>query len=63
MALTIATISLCLFIVLVQHLFNWCTRKTIDIMEEHSAGLVMALIVLDFAITFIFFRLLLEINK
>jgi hypothetical protein len=63
MALTIATISLCLFIVVLQHLFNWFTRKTIDIMEEHSAGLVMALIVLDIAMTFILFRLLLQINK
>jgi len=64
MALTIATISLCLFIVLIQHLFNWVFRKTLDIMEEHSAGLIFGLITLVFGITnFILFRLLLQINK
>jgi hypothetical protein len=63
MALTIATISLCLFIVGLQHLFNWAFRKTLDIMEEHSAGLLFALSILVFGITFILFRLLLEINK
>jgi hypothetical protein len=63
MAQQTATISLCLFIILTQHLFNWGVRKTIDIMGEHSAGLVMALIVLDIAITIILFRFLLVINK
>jgi hypothetical protein len=63
MAITIATISLCLFIVLIQHLFNWVFRKTLDIMEEHSAGLIFALITLVFGITYVLFRLLLQINK
>jgi hypothetical protein len=63
MALTIATISLCLFIVLIQHLFNWYIRKLNDIMEEHGGGLIIASSVLVFGLTFILFRLLLEINK
>ena len=63
MALTIATISLCIFIVLIQHLFNWAFRKILDIMEEHGGGLLIALSILSLGITFVLFRTLIELNK
>jgi len=62
MAQTIATISLCLFIIVLQHLHNWVIRKLNDVMEEHSSGLLIASSVLVVGITFILFRLLLQIN-
>lgn len=63
MALTIATISLCIFIVLIQHLFNWAFRKILDIMEEYGYGLLIALSILSLGITFVLFRTVIEINK
>jgi hypothetical protein len=63
MTLTIATMSLCLFIIVIQHLYNWGMRKIIGIMEEHSLGPVIALSTLVFGITFLLFKFLLEINK
>jgi hypothetical protein len=62
MAQTIATISLCLFIIVLQHLHNWVIRKLNDVMEEYSSGLLIASSVLVVGITFILFRLLLQIN-
>jgi hypothetical protein len=63
MALTIATISLCLFIVLIQHLYNWGIRKLIDVMGEHSFGPSISLTALALGITFLLFKTLIEINK
>jgi hypothetical protein len=63
MAQTIATISLCIFIILIQHLYNWLTRKIHNVMEEHGIPLHLGLSVAVFAITFFLFKLLLEINK
>ena len=63
MALIIATISLCLFIITIQHLYNWGMRKIIDKLDEHSYGLVTALTVLMIALSFLLFKTLIEINK
>ena len=67
MALTIATISLCLFIVLIQHLFNWVYRKSIEMMEQdetfNSYGLLVGGTALTFILTSVLFKLLIEINK
>jgi hypothetical protein len=63
MAQTIATISLCIFIILVQHFYNWLMRRIYDVMEEFGAPLHLGLSVAVFAITFFLFKLLLEINK
>jgi len=63
MVLIIATMSLCLFIIAIQHLYNWGMRKIIDIMEEQSFGPVIALSTLVFGVTFLLFKFLLEINK
>jgi hypothetical protein len=66
MAQTIATISLCLFIVLIQHIFNWLFRKSIDMLEHDetiaSSGLFIAT-ALTFIITCVLFKLLIAINK
>jgi len=67
MALTIATISLCIFILLIQHVFNWLFRKSIDMLEHDetiaSSGLFIAGTALTFIITCVLFKLLIEINK
>jgi hypothetical protein len=67
MALTIATISLCLFIVLIQHLFNWVFRKSIEMMEHdetvNSYGLFVGGTALTFILTSVLFKLLIEINQ
>jgi hypothetical protein len=63
MAQTIATISLCIFIILIQHLYNWLIRKIHNVMEEDGIGLLLGLSVAVFALTFFLFKLLLEINK
>jgi presenilin-like A22 family membrane protease len=63
MAQTIATISLCIFIILIQHLYNWLIRKINNVMEEDGIALLLGLSVAVFALTFFLFKLLLEINK
>jgi hypothetical protein len=67
MAQTIATISLCIFIVLIQHLFNWLFRKSIEMMEHDetvtSYGLFVGGTALTFILTSVLFKLLIEINK
>jgi hypothetical protein len=63
MAQTVATISICLFIVIVQHFFNWSIRRWNDIMGEHGGGLLIALSITMLMITVLLFRLLLIINK
>jgi hypothetical protein len=63
MAQTIATISLCIFIILIQHLYNWLIRKINNVMEEDGIGLLLGLSTAVCAITFLLFKLLLEINK
>ena len=67
MAQTIATISLCLFIVLIQHLYNWGFRKSINMLEKDETITSYALYVVGTAFTFIItsvlFKLLIEINK
>jgi hypothetical protein len=63
MAQTIATVSLCIFIILIQHLYNWLIRKINNVMEEDGIGLLLGLSVAVFALTFFLFKLLLEINK
>jgi len=63
MALTIATISLCLFIIIVQHLYNWGMRKIIDTMGEYSYGPGTALTTIMIGLSFLLFKLLIEINK
>ncbi len=62
MAQTIATISLCLFIVLIQHLYNYMVRVYLNKMDDIS-GLLVGLTVLMFIITCLSFRLLILINK
>jgi len=62
MALTIATISLCLFIVLIQHLYNYMVRVYLNKMDD-IPGLLVGLTVLMFIITGLSFRLLILINK
>ena len=63
MAHTIATISLCIFIIVIQHLYNWSMRKLYDILGEYGIGLLISISVAVFGLTFILFRLLLQINK
>ena len=63
MALTIATISLCLFIVLIQHLSNWFIRRIFDKLGEYSYGPASAVLVVTFMISTLLFKLLIEINK
>jgi len=67
MALTIATVSLCLFIVMIQHLYNWIIRKAFQIMEEDgmgaSSGLSVAGSIITLIVTIALFKLLIEINK
>ena len=67
MALTIATITLALLIVLIQHLYNWLVRKAFSIMEEYgmgaSNGLFIAGSIVTFIVTIALFNLLIEINK
>jgi uncharacterized membrane protein len=63
MAQTVATISICLFIVIAQHFYNWSLRKMFDMLGEHGAGLLLALSVTMTLITILLFRLLLIINK
>jgi hypothetical protein len=62
MALTIATISLCLFIVLIQHLYNYMVRVYLNKMDD-IPSLLVGLTVLMFIITGLSFRLLILINK
>jgi hypothetical protein len=63
MAQTIATISLCLFIIIVQHLYNWGMRKIIDMMGQYSFGPGTALTTIMIGLSFLLFKLLIEINK
>ena len=68
MALTIATVSLCLCIVLVQHLYNWIIRKAFQIMEEDGMdasphGLLLAGSIVTLIVTIALFKLLIDINK
>lgn len=63
MAQTIATISLCLCIILLQHLYNWTMRKMWDKLEEDGIGLYAGLTVLMLAINYLIFNTLIEINK
>ena len=63
MALTIATISLCLFIIAVQHLYNWGIRKLIDVMGGASFGPSFSLTALVIGITFVLFKTLIELNN
>ena len=63
MAQTIATISLCLCIILLQHLYNWTMRKMWNKLEEDGLGLYVGLTVLMLAINYIIFNTLIEINK
>ena len=62
MALTIATISLCLFIVMTQHLYNYMVRVYLNKMDD-IPGLLVGLTILMFIITGLLFRLLIVINK
>jgi hypothetical protein len=63
MAQLIATISLCIFIIAIQHLYNWFIRKIYDKTEDDGIGLILAVLTAGFAITFLLFKLLLQINK
>ena len=62
MAQTIATISICLFIVLTQHLYNYMVRILFNKMQW-SESLFIALTILMVMITCLSFRLLILINK
>lgn len=62
MAQTIATISICLFIVLTQHLYNYMFRILFNKMQW-SESLFIALTILMVMITCLSFRLLILINK
>ena len=62
MAQTIATISLCLFIVMTQHLYNYMVRILFNKMQW-SESLLVALTILMIIITSLSFRLLILINK
>jgi hypothetical protein len=62
MALTIATISLCLFILIIQHLYNYMVRVYLNKMDD-IPGLLVALTLLMLMITGLSFRLLILINK
>ena len=63
MAQTIATISLCLYIILLQHLYNWTMRKMWDKLEEDGLGLYFGLTALMLGINYIIFDALIEVNK
>jgi len=63
MAQTIATISLCLFIIAVQHLSSWLIRRIFDKLGEYSYGPVSAVLIVTFMISTFLFKLLIEINK
>ena len=63
MALTIATISLCLFIMAIQHLYKWCMRKVIDNLGQYSFGPAAALTMLMIGLSILLFKLLIGINK
>ena len=63
MTLTIATLSLCIFIVLSQHLYNWGMRMLWNIMKEAGLVIYFVITILMVGFTYTLFQLLIEINK
>ena len=63
MAQTIATISLIISIIVLQHLYNWTMRKLYNLDKEVTGGAMFAASCIMFVVTFFLFKLLLEINK
>jgi hypothetical protein len=59
----IATVSLFIFIIVIQHLYNWSSRKLYDKLGYDSIALLLALTTFVFVITFALCELLLGINK
>jgi len=63
MAQQIATVSLFIFIIVLQHLYNWSCRKIYDKLTDDSVPLLLALTTVVFVITLALCELLLDINK
>lgn len=63
MAQQIATVSLFIFIIVIQHLYNWAFRKIYNRLVDGSIPLLLGLTSAVFAITFLLCQLLLGINK
>lgn len=64
MAQLIATISLCIFIVALQHLYNWVVRKIWSVFDVDGVpGLWFAATFINIVVTYFLFDTLLTINK
>ena len=63
MAQIIATISLCIFIIAMQHFYNWFIRKIYERTGIDGMAIILALTTAVGAVTFLLFKSLLEINK
>lgn len=63
MVLTIATVSMCIWIVMFQHLYNWAIRKLWDKLEEDGLGVYVGLTILMVVVNCVMFNTLIEINK
>jgi ribosomal protein S6 len=63
MAQQIATISLAIFIILIQHVYHWGIRKLYNKLEEDGIAAYFVITLAWSASTITLFRLLIEINK
>lgn len=63
MAQLIATVSLCIFIVALQHLYNWVIRKIWDVFDSDGIILCLFTSFINVSITFYLFDTLIKINK
>ena len=63
MALTIATVSMCIWIVMFQHLYNWAMRKIWEKLEEDGSGVYIGLTILMALINCMLFEALIKISK
>jgi hypothetical protein len=59
----IATISLAIFIILIQHVYHWSIRKLYNKLEEDGIAIYFAITIAWLVSTLTLFKLLIEINK
>ena len=64
MAQLIATVSLCIFIVGLQHLYNWVVRKIWDVFDIDGVPVLFVFATfINIVVTYFLFGTLIEINK
>jgi len=63
MAQLIATISLSICIILLQHLYNFIVRKLWEHLEEDSIPGLFGITALNLALSVLLFNLIISINK